>query len=182
MASSTFTLAADPDTDIWKKPPSHDVFTAPYRTLAKRPTRSFVSASLTFSAPYAHQFDQAGLLLIFARPSAPGTPRKWLKAGVELFDGLPRLSTVACDAWSDWSVAPVGGGGASAGHHVDPPRRAARRRRGARPRAHARAVLALWRGRGRRLGARDCGGRGAALQGRRGQARGHVSGLQGRVE
>lgn len=135
MQSSTFTLAAEPNTDIWKKPPSHDVFTgpstrltpssclpnsllssrgrkhtkltrllAPFRPHSKRPISRFLSATLTFSAAYSLQYDQAGILLVFTNKHDPGA-RKWIKAGIELFDGVARLSTVCCDAWADWSVA-----------------------------------------------------------------------------
>ncbi|KAJ6445291.1 hypothetical protein O9K51_00050 [Purpureocillium lavendulum] len=129
-----FAIAANPDTDVWKKPPSHDVFNAPYITHSRGHTKSFASASLTFTCPYGTQFDQAGFLLVFHPPSShlpfpanhikspTDTPahRRWIKAGVELFDGAPRLSTVCCDNWADWSVASLppssssGGGGGSA--------------------------------------------------------------------
>ncbi|KAL7921833.1 hypothetical protein ACQKWADRAFT_294563 [Trichoderma austrokoningii] len=101
-ASSSFTFSSPANTDVWKKPPSHDVFTAPYRSLSRNPLPQFQSASLTFTTTYTHQFDQAGLILVLTKPSAP---RKWIKTGVELFDGQPRLSTVCCDNWADWSVA-----------------------------------------------------------------------------
>lgn len=53
-----------------------------------------------FSAPFAEQFDQAGL---FLRAAAD----RWLKAGVEYADGVLNLGAVATDGMSDWSVAPV---------------------------------------------------------------------------
>ncbi|UKZ54523.1 hypothetical protein TrVGV298_008331 [Trichoderma virens] len=102
MAASAFTFSAPADTDVWKKPPSHDVFTAPYKSLSKNAFPQFKSASITFTSTYTHQFDQAGIVLVFTKPSLP---RKWIKAGVELFNGQPRLSTVCCDNWADWSVA-----------------------------------------------------------------------------
>lgn len=37
----------------------------------------------------------------------PSAPRKWIKTGIELYQGLPRLSTVCCDNWADWSVGPA---------------------------------------------------------------------------
>ncbi|PTB67702.1 hypothetical protein BBK36DRAFT_1115568 [Trichoderma citrinoviride] len=106
---ASFTVSAQPNTDVWKKPPSHDVFTAPYKSLSKKPLPKFLSATLTFTATYTHQFDQAGILLLFTRPSSSSsaTPRKWIKAGIEFFNGRPRLSTVCCDSWADWSVADV---------------------------------------------------------------------------
>ncbi|KAK2608637.1 hypothetical protein QQS21_002866 [Conoideocrella luteorostrata] len=95
------TFAADPDTDIWKKPPTHNVFTAPYRPHSTGPSLKFISATLTFIATSTHQFDQAGILLSFTKDS----DRKWIKSGVELFNDAPRLSTVCTDNYSDWSVS-----------------------------------------------------------------------------
>ncbi|KAG6041433.1 hypothetical protein E4U41_004283 [Claviceps citrina] len=123
------TFAADPDTDIWKKPPFHDVFSgrdcadgalppgvsffssskplliarhpAPHRRHSKGPSLKFISATLTFIATYTHQFDQAGILLTYTK----GADRKWIKSGVELFNHAPRLSTVSTDNYSDWSVS-----------------------------------------------------------------------------
>jgi uncharacterized protein len=71
---------------------------------------SFRSARVTFSFAYKEQYDQAGLLLSF-RPvgssSSGGPPPKWIKTGVEYYNGQPMVSTVACDAWADWSVTPL---------------------------------------------------------------------------
>ncbi|KZZ98889.1 hypothetical protein AAL_02440 [Moelleriella libera RCEF 2490] len=100
------TFAADSNTDIWKKPPTHDVFTAPYRPHSKGPALNFLSASISFRATYTQQFDQAGILLAFTRRG----DRKWIKSGVEYFDKTPRLSTVCTDNYSDWSVADVPSG------------------------------------------------------------------------
>ncbi|KAG5958819.1 hypothetical protein E4U58_005240 [Claviceps cyperi] len=95
------TFAADPDTDIWKKPPTHNVFSAPRRPHSKGPSLKFISATLTFIASYTHQFDQAGILFTYTN----GSDRKWIKSGVELFNDAPRLSTVCTDNYSDWSVS-----------------------------------------------------------------------------
>ena len=43
------------------------------------------------------QFDQAGL---FVRLDS----EHWLKAGIEIVDGKPRLSCVCCNVYSDWST------------------------------------------------------------------------------
>ncbi|KAM5342025.1 hypothetical protein ACJ41O_015056 [Fusarium nematophilum] len=99
-----FTISAKPGGDIWKKPPSHDVFDAPSRTHSKAPLKTFVSVTISFTTNYTNQYDQAGLLLTFTKPSAP---RKWIKTGIEFFNNHPRLSTVCCDAYADWSVASV---------------------------------------------------------------------------
>ncbi|OAA53546.1 hypothetical protein ISF_08707 [Cordyceps fumosorosea ARSEF 2679] len=105
-----FTIRAGPDTDIWKKPPAKDIFNAPFKTHSSNPVAKFRSAQVTFTAAYAQQYDQAGLLFRLTPPTAADQQqpaRKWVKTGVELYEGLPRLSTVSCDTWADWSVGPV---------------------------------------------------------------------------
>ncbi|KAL2267182.1 hypothetical protein VTJ83DRAFT_4459 [Remersonia thermophila] len=116
MPSNTFSITAAPGTDIWRKPPTTNVFNAPtalpsspsgaaLRTAG--PLASFRSARLSFNFAPAAQYDQAGLLLSFRRRGDAGAapPAKWIKTGVELYNARPRLSTVSCDSWADWSVA-----------------------------------------------------------------------------
>ncbi len=55
---------------------------------------------VTFRLDYDQQFDQAGVLL----RAAPDT---WVKAGVEVSDGVPQVGAVVTHGRSDWSVAPV---------------------------------------------------------------------------
>jgi len=55
---------------------------------------------VTFTLDYDRQFDQAGL---FVRADE----EHWVKAGVEVSDGVPQLGAVVTDERSDWSVAPV---------------------------------------------------------------------------
>lgn len=120
----SFNLSAGPDTDLWKKPPTTDIFNgtshttalthgplsltaaAPFKTHSSNPLSKFRSATVTFTATYTRRYDQAGLLFRLTHPSQP---RKWVKTGIELYEGLPRLSTVSCDNWADWSVGPVPG-------------------------------------------------------------------------
>lgn len=45
------------------------------------------------------QFDQAGLLIFVDQTH-------WVKCGIELCDGTPRLSVVVCNDFSDWSTQP----------------------------------------------------------------------------
>ncbi|EGX88285.1 hypothetical protein CCM_08328 [Cordyceps militaris CM01] len=105
-----FNLSAGPDTDIWKKPPTKDVFNAPFTTHSSNPMGQFRSAQVTFSAAYTQRYDQAGLLFRLTHPTQPAQ-RKWVKTGIELYEGRPRLSTVSCDTWADWSVGPVADAG-----------------------------------------------------------------------
>ena len=47
-------------------------------------------------------------------PDDPAEHSQWIKTGLELYNGTPRLSTVTCDRWADWSIAPVPDYGADA--------------------------------------------------------------------
>lgn len=109
-----FSLTAPPGCDIWKKPPSLDAFDGPicYRTV---PLATFRRARVTISAEWRTLFDQGGLCLIL--PQTPDsttvdiTPeKKWIKTGIEVYDGAPHVSSVACDRWADWSLWPLEGG------------------------------------------------------------------------
>ena len=58
------------------------------------------AAEVTFVADFSAQFDQAGLLI-------RADQEQWIKAGVELSDGVLQLGAVVTRGVSDWSVAPV---------------------------------------------------------------------------
>ncbi|KAB5545863.1 hypothetical protein GE09DRAFT_1191409 [Coniochaeta sp. 2T2.1] len=115
MSSQTFSISAAPGTDVWRKPPSTTIFNAPTAPPPSGATRtaplsSFLSARISFSFPFssAAQYDQGGLLLSF-RPRSTTTspsaiPPRWIKTGVEFYNSAPRLSTVNCENWADWSV------------------------------------------------------------------------------
>ncbi|VUC22335.1 unnamed protein product, partial [Clonostachys rosea] len=111
--SIMFSITAQSGTDIWRKAPSTDVFNAPTVPGPDNPVGplgNFVSASLTFRVPTVVQYDQAGLLLSLNEGNntqAQNIPPKWIKTGIELYNGVPRLGTVGTDAWSDWSIAPI---------------------------------------------------------------------------
>lgn len=60
------------------------------------------AAEVSFDVVFDEQFDQAGVLL---RADA----ETWIKAGVELADGMPQLGAVVTLGQSDWSVRPVPG-------------------------------------------------------------------------
>jgi uncharacterized protein len=34
-------------------------------------------------------------------------PAKWIKTGIEYYQGEPQLSTVGCDRYADWSIGPI---------------------------------------------------------------------------
>jgi len=58
------------------------------------------SLEVSFRLDYTEQFDQAGLFLRV-------DDREWVKAGVEVSDGVAQLGAVVTHETSDWSVAPV---------------------------------------------------------------------------
>ncbi|ROV98056.1 hypothetical protein VMCG_07053 [Cytospora schulzeri] len=118
----SFTIKASPGTDIWRKPPSTDVFNAPRAAHARNKTTAplsiFRSAQISFLLHPREQYDQAGLVLSLrpttgtAHPSSSSSskdssPPKWLKTGVEYYNGVPKAATVACDSWADWSLSDV---------------------------------------------------------------------------
>jgi len=70
--------------------------------------KKFKSARVTFWADWTESYDQAGLLLVPKRVhSLTHPPEKWLKAGLELYDGKPHLSAVGCDRYADWHLSPL---------------------------------------------------------------------------
>lgn len=58
------------------------------------------SLEVDLRVDFAHLYDQAGLML---RTDA----QTWLKAGVEITDGVPHVGAVVTHGESDWSLAPV---------------------------------------------------------------------------
>lgn len=67
------------------------------------PVSGDFSLTVTFSAPYATLYDQAGAMLRVDDDN-------WLKCGVEFTDGRKNFSVVVTrDNQSDWSVMPIEG-------------------------------------------------------------------------
>jgi regulation of enolase protein 1 (concanavalin A-like superfamily) len=58
------------------------------------------SVEVCFVPEFVELYDQAGLLVRVDE-------RNWIKAGVEMSDGLPQLGAVVTRDSSDWSLAPV---------------------------------------------------------------------------
>lgn len=107
-----FNLSAPAGTDIWRKPPSHNAFSASTYP-SELPTyqlKDFRRAKLTFALPPSgqlRQYDQAGLLLHLTKPGVPANETKWVKTGIEFYYGKPYVATVGCDTWADWSLVPM---------------------------------------------------------------------------
>lgn len=62
----SFTLAAPPNTDLWRKPPSGDTSTAPILYTALR--NPFIAAEVTVSADWELEWDQGGLVIFAGAP------------------------------------------------------------------------------------------------------------------
>ncbi len=113
--SDSFTITAHPITDIWRRDatPEGDVFNAPYIYTTLTPT-TFSRLAVTVTVPWRTQFDQGGLLIAFPSSikgsgNGHGQNWRWIKAGIEMFDGKPALGVVGTDRFSDWSLAPMPG-------------------------------------------------------------------------
>jgi len=84
--------------DAWLKTAYGFTHDDAHALLAPLPAEGAVEVDLTVA--FDAQFDQAGLML-----RADG--ETWIKAGVELADGVPQLGAVVTLGRSDWSVGPV---------------------------------------------------------------------------
>ena len=110
-ATTSFTIAPDPSTptDIWRKPgpPTVKTFNAPIIYKSVR-LQSFQRTRVTVSANWSRLYDQGGLVFVLPATAAKPTDQKWIKTGIEFYQGATYVSTVAADAWADWSLVQVG--------------------------------------------------------------------------
>ena len=65
--------------------------------LRKVPANMELTMEVFFTITPFRQFDQAGLMVRFDE-------EHWLKTGIEVVDGIPRLSCVVTNKYSDWST------------------------------------------------------------------------------
>jgi regulation of enolase protein 1 (concanavalin A-like superfamily) len=65
--------------------------------LRKVPADMELTMEVHFLITSFRQFDQAGLIVRF-------DSEHWLKTGIEVVDGIPRLSVVVTNGYSDWST------------------------------------------------------------------------------
>ena len=115
-----FTLRAGPNTDLWRKPPNGETSTAPIVFTSLR--HPFVVAEVTVSADWEMEWDQGGLVIFAgAAPqsfssevdgppfrTAPRSPCKWVKAGMEFSSGTVNASSVSATAdGADWCLSPL---------------------------------------------------------------------------
>lgn len=86
------------DTDFWRVTSYGFIHDNGHALLTE--LRDGRAVEVTFKSLLEAQFDQAGLMVRI-------DTRNWIKAGVELSDGIPQLGAVVTHDMSDWSVAPV---------------------------------------------------------------------------
>lgn len=91
-------ITAEQGSDLWRTTSYGFVHDSGHALRADFPEQT--AAEVTFIADFSAQFDQAGLLV-------RADPEQWIKAGVELSDGVLQVGAVVTRGVSDWSVAPV---------------------------------------------------------------------------
>lgn len=91
-------IAAAEGSDAWRHTSYGFVHDSEHALLV--PMQSGEAVEATVVLDYTEQFDQAGVFL-------RADESTWIKAGVEVSDGVAQLGAVVTHGSSDWSVAPV---------------------------------------------------------------------------
>jgi regulation of enolase protein 1 (concanavalin A-like superfamily) len=112
-----YTLSVAPKTDLWVKPLSFapQPPNSPAATIAANqpsfvqsiPLKHFRSATTTVSFVPKVLYDQAGVVFLF--PEQNGKRTKWIKAGLEYYEGSAKRGVVVTPGGgvsSDWSISP----------------------------------------------------------------------------
>lgn len=94
----TLRVTAAENSDAWRHTSYGFVHDSAHALLA--PMLAEGAVEVSFLLDYAEQFDQAGIYLHVSESV-------WIKAGVEVSDGVPQIGAVVTHGVSDWSVAPV---------------------------------------------------------------------------
>ncbi len=97
-AGSDLVVTARPGSDAWRTTSYGFVHDSEHALLT--PHEQDAAVEVSFHLDFSHQFDQAG---VFLRIDA----ETWIKAGVELSDGVESLGAVVTRGESDWSLSPV---------------------------------------------------------------------------
>lgn len=100
LESGALSVVTDARTDFWRE--TFYGFTRDSGHFFGRPTEGDFTAELRVQARYEELYDQAGIMVRLDET-------RWIKAGIELSDGVPMLSSVLTDGRSDWATAPYGG-------------------------------------------------------------------------
>jgi len=95
------TIQPPPKRDFWRKTYYEPVLVkddAPF-LFCTVPRNQHYTVTAAFQLDAVSQFDQAGLMIRLSS-------QHWLKTGIEVVDGLPLLSCVVTNMYSDWSTQP----------------------------------------------------------------------------
>lgn len=95
LTPSGLAVVTDKATDFWSK--THYGFTRHTGHLFGYATAGGFTASLRIRGRYESLYDQAGLMVLV-------DDETWIKAGVEISDGEPMLSSVLTVGFSDWAT------------------------------------------------------------------------------
>lgn len=98
LTEGVLRVTAAPESDAWRHTAYGFVHDSEHALL--EPFGPEGSVEVSFRLDYAEQFDQAGVFVA-------ASETEWIKAGVEISDGLPQAGAVVTHGFSDWSVAPV---------------------------------------------------------------------------
>jgi regulation of enolase protein 1 (concanavalin A-like superfamily) len=94
------TVTTDRSTDFWRE--TYYGFTRDTGHFFALETAGDFTAELRIEAQYRELYDQAGLMVRLSNT-------EWLKAGIELSDGMPMASSVLTLGKSDWAAAQYNG-------------------------------------------------------------------------
>lgn len=98
VVENAFLVTAAEGSDAWRTTSYGFVHDTEHALL--RPLEQDSAVEVEFLVDFTAQFDQAGLFLKVDEVT-------WMKAGVELSDGVEQLGAVVTRGESDWSLAPV---------------------------------------------------------------------------
>jgi uncharacterized protein len=96
---SRLVVEAIEGSDYWEKTLYGFQHSSGHSLLAEWEDRNAVEVSFSLRG-FSELYDQAGLMLWHSDTS-------WIKAGVEINDGVLHVGAVVTDGFSDWSLAPV---------------------------------------------------------------------------
>jgi regulation of enolase protein 1 (concanavalin A-like superfamily) len=98
LQGDRLTVTTGSKTDFWRR--THYGFIRDNGHFYYQAVDGDFTAAVQFTGEYQALYDQAGLMV-------RADSEHWIKAGVEFTDGLPHLSVVVTNSYSDWSVLPI---------------------------------------------------------------------------
>lgn len=99
IIADTLVVEAAEGSDYWQKTMYGFQHDNGHALLAPWEDTEAVEVSFTLDG-FTELYDQAGIFLWHS-------DEVWIKAGIELNDGIPHIGAVVTDTYSDWSLSPV---------------------------------------------------------------------------